>query len=105
MTLWSRWACIIVLAGCSGCVNVPQYRDVTQLDDGLLVLTRDSLEAFNAGQAVERDASEYCREQGLAMAVEDRDNSYINSAGEAKFRVTLTFRCVPQGSVAKPAAQ
>jgi hypothetical protein len=87
------------ISGLFGCVDVPRYNDVTALEDGAFVVSRDSLEAFESGRAVERIATEHCAAMVRQFQQVDRSSNYINSAGEAKFRVTLTFRCVDAAAV------
>ena len=86
-------AMVTTLLALAGCVNVPQYHEVTELDDGVLVVTRDSIDAFESDRAVDNVAAEYCGNRGERYEVVDRSNQYVNKAGDAVFRVTLKFRC------------
>ena len=89
---------ILALATLAGCVNTPQYHEVTELEDGVLVVTRDSIDAFESDRAVDNAAAEYCGNRGERYAVVDRSNQYVNKAGDAVFRVTLKFRCADHDS-------
>lgn len=91
-------AAIVVLL--SACVNTPRYDEVTAQQDGSYAVTRQSIDAFESGDEVERIAAQYCQERQLSDEIIDRKTSYVNSAGKAEHRVTLYFRCIQTGAAA-----
>ena len=74
----------------------PPFQAVTALGDGRYGITRQSLEPFQAGRAVQAQADRYCGEQQQHAEQIDQQERYVNrGSNEPAHRTTLYFRCTP----------